>query len=37
LHALIGDKKTLADIEAGRAALEKAIHDHGYNTVFVNC
>ena len=35
LHALIGDKKTLADIEAGRAALEKAIHDHGYNTVFV--
>jgi hemolysin activation/secretion protein len=35
LHALIGDHKTLADFEAARAALEKAIHDHGYNTVFV--
>jgi hemolysin activation/secretion protein len=35
LHTLIGDKKTRADIEAARAALEKAIHDHGYNTVFV--
>ncbi len=35
LHAVIGDKKTLADIEAARAALEKAIHDRGYSTVFV--
>ena len=35
LHALIGDKKTLADIEAAKVALEKAIHDLGYNTVFV--
>jgi hemolysin activation/secretion protein len=35
LHALIGDNKTPADFEAARAALEKAIHDRGYNTVFV--
>jgi hemolysin activation/secretion protein len=36
LHPLTGDRKTLADIEAARAALEKVIHDHGYTTVFVD-
>jgi hemolysin activation/secretion protein len=36
LHALLGDRKTLADIEAARAALEKVFHDHGYSTVFVD-
>ena len=36
LHPLLGDRKTLADIEAARAALEKGFHDHGYTTVFVD-
>ncbi len=36
LHPLLGDRKTPADIEAARAALEKVFHDHGYTTVFVD-
>jgi hemolysin activation/secretion protein len=36
LYPLLGDQKTLADVEVARAALEKAFHDHGYGTVFVD-
>lgn len=36
LYPLLGDHKTLADVESARAALEKAYHDHGYGTVFVD-
>jgi len=36
LYPLLGDQKTLADVESARAALEKAFHDHGFGTVFVD-
>jgi hemolysin activation/secretion protein len=36
LYPLLGDHKTIADVEAARAALEKTYHDHGYQTVFVD-
>jgi len=36
LYPLLGEHKQLADVEAARAALEKAYHAHGYGTVFVD-
>lgn len=36
LYPLLGDHKTLADVQAARAALEDAYHKHGYRTVFVD-
>jgi len=36
LYPLLGDHKTLADVEAARAALEKTYHDRGFGTVFVD-
>ncbi len=36
LYPLLGDHKTMNDVEAARAALEKAFHDRGYGTVFVD-
>ena len=36
LYPLLGDQKTLADVEVARAALEKAFHDRGFSTVFVD-
>lgn len=36
LYPLLGDGKTLADVEVARATLEKAYHDHGYMTVFID-
>jgi hemolysin activation/secretion protein len=36
LYPLLGDHKTLADVEVARAALEKAYHDRGFATVFVD-
>jgi hemolysin activation/secretion protein len=36
LYPLLGDNKTLADVEIARAALEKAFHDRGFGTVFVD-
>ncbi len=36
LYPLLGDGKTLTDVEAARAALEKTYHDLGYATVFVD-
>jgi hemolysin activation/secretion protein len=36
LYPLLGDHKTLADVEVARAALEKTYHDRGYATVFVD-
>jgi hemolysin activation/secretion protein len=36
LYPLLGPNKTLADVEVARAALEKAFHDRGYGTVFVD-
>ena len=36
LYPLLGDHKTLADVEVARAALEKLYHDRGYGTVFVD-
>jgi hemolysin activation/secretion protein len=36
LYPLLGDHKTLADVEVARAALEKTYHDAGYQTVFVD-
>jgi len=32
----LGQDKTLADVQAARADLEKAYHDAGYSTVFVD-
>ncbi len=32
----LGEKRTVKDVEAARAALEKAYHDGGYLTVFVD-
>ena len=36
LYPLLGAAKTLADVEAARAALEALYHDKGYGTVFVD-
>jgi hemolysin activation/secretion protein len=36
LYPLLGDHKTIADVETARAALEKAYHDRGFGTVFVD-
>jgi hemolysin activation/secretion protein len=36
LYPLLGDHKTLKDVEEARAALEKAFHDRGFGTVFVD-
>jgi hemolysin activation/secretion protein len=36
LYPLLGDHKTLADVEIARAALEKTYHDRGFATVFVD-
>jgi hemolysin activation/secretion protein len=36
LYPLLGDHKTLADVEVARAALEKTYHDRGFGTVFVD-
>ena len=36
LYPLLGDHKTLTDVEAARAALEKNYHDRGFATVFVD-
>ncbi len=36
LYPLLGDHKTIADVEVARTALEKTYHDHGYATVFVD-
>lgn len=36
LYPLLGDHKTLADVEVARTALEKTYHDRGYQTVFVD-
>jgi hemolysin activation/secretion protein len=36
LYPRLGDKKTLADVETARAALENAYHTAGYATVFVD-
>jgi hemolysin activation/secretion protein len=36
LYPLLGDHKTLTDVEAARAALEKTYHDRGFGTVFVD-
>jgi hemolysin activation/secretion protein len=36
LYPLLGPHKTLTDVEAARAALEKTYHDRGFSTVFVD-
>jgi hemolysin activation/secretion protein len=36
LYPLLGNQKTLADVEVARAALEKTFHDRGFGTVFVD-
>jgi hemolysin activation/secretion protein len=36
LYPLLGDHKTLKDVEAARVALEKEYHDRGFGTVFVD-
>jgi hemolysin activation/secretion protein len=36
LYPLLGDSKTLADVEAARAALEAAYHTLGFQTVYVD-
>ena len=36
LYPLLGDGKSLTDVEVARAALEKTYHDHGFGTVFVD-
>ena len=36
LYPLLGDHKSLADVEAARSALEKTYHDRGFATVFVD-
>jgi hemolysin activation/secretion protein len=36
LYPLLGENKQLSDVEAARAALEKAYHKAGYGTVFVD-
>ena len=36
LYPLLGDQKTIDDVQAARGALEKVYHDHGFATVFVD-
>lgn len=36
IYPYLGEKKTIADVEQAREALEKAYHQGGYLTVFVN-
>lgn len=36
LYPLLGDQKTLADVEVARSTLEKLFHDRGFGTVFVD-
>jgi hemolysin activation/secretion protein len=36
LYPLLGEHKTLKDVEVARAALEKDYHDRGFGTVFVD-
>ena len=36
LYPLLGDGKTIGDVDTARGALEKAYHDAGYATVFVD-
>jgi hemolysin activation/secretion protein len=36
LYPLLGDHKSLTDVEAARSALEKTYHDRGFSTVFVD-
>jgi hemolysin activation/secretion protein len=36
VYPFLGEKKRIADVEAARAALEKAYHDAGYATVIVD-
>jgi hemolysin activation/secretion protein len=36
LYPLLGDGKQFSDVEAARAALEKAYHDRGFGSVFVD-
>jgi hemolysin activation/secretion protein len=36
LYPLLGDNKTIEDVQTARGALEKAYHDHGFATVFVD-
>lgn len=36
VYPFLGEGKTIDDVERARAALEKAFHDAGYLTVFVN-
>jgi hemolysin activation/secretion protein len=36
LYPMLGPNKRLQDVEAARTALEKAYHDHGFGTVFVD-
>jgi hemolysin activation/secretion protein len=36
LYPLLGDAKQLSDVESARTALEKAYHDKGFGTVFVD-
>ena len=36
LYPLLGDGKTIKDVEAARTALEKLYHDRGFFTVFVD-
>jgi hemolysin activation/secretion protein len=36
VYPFTGPAKHMADVEAARAALERAYHDHGFGTVFVD-
>jgi hemolysin activation/secretion protein len=36
LYPLLGDRKTIDDVQTARGALEKAYHDRGFATVFVD-
>jgi hemolysin activation/secretion protein len=36
LYPLLGDHKSIADVEVARTALEKAYHDRGFATVFID-
>jgi hemolysin activation/secretion protein len=36
VYSHLGEKRTIEDVEAARAALEKAYHDAGYLTVLIN-
>lgn len=36
LYPLLGDRKSIDDVQIARTALEKAYHDHGFATVLVD-